>query len=89
MIKGTVDIDQDRCKGCGLCVMFCPQHVLGLAEDQLNARGYHPAQLTAEGCTGCGVCAVVCPDVCLTVYRAPARRVPVKPAAVAALKEGC
>ncbi|MBT8340278.1 MAG: ferredoxin family protein, partial [Desulfatitalea sp.] len=35
-------IDTDRCKGCGLCVMVCPKKVLAIS-DQLNPRGYFPA----------------------------------------------
>jgi len=37
--------------------------------DRLTLKGYHPAELIAEGCTGCGICAVVCPDAALTVFR--------------------
>lgn len=69
MVKGTVVIQQERCKGCGLCVAFCPQHVLTIDNDTLNAKGYHPAALTAEGCSGCSICSWVCPDTCFTVYR--------------------
>lgn len=76
MTGGTVAIDYDRCKGCGLCVAVCPQQVLALDQDRLNARGYHPAALVDPNgaCTGCALCALVCPDVCFTVYRAPVRR---------------
>lgn len=77
MTRGTIFIDQERCKGCGLCPTVCPQSVIAMAEGVLNQRGYHPAALVdPEGaCTGCAVCAVICPDVCITVYReAPARR---------------
>ncbi len=77
MAKGTVFIEQDRCKGCGLCPTVCPQHVLAIDEAKLNAKGYHPAMLVdPEGrCTGCAICAVICPDVCITVYReAPVRQ---------------
>ena len=28
----TVVIDEDRCKGCGLCVTVCPTHSLRMAE---------------------------------------------------------
>jgi 2-oxoglutarate ferredoxin oxidoreductase subunit delta len=76
MAQGTIRIDQERCKGCDLCVTFCPQHVIILNETLLNAKGYHPAQLNDphNECTGCAVCAVVCPDVCITVYREPLKR---------------
>jgi 2-oxoglutarate ferredoxin oxidoreductase subunit delta len=74
MAKGTVVIQQDRCKGCALCVRACPQHVLHLAST-FNARGYHFVELDecTSNCTGCGVCALVCPDVVFTVLRSPTR----------------
>jgi 2-oxoglutarate ferredoxin oxidoreductase subunit delta len=53
------------------CTSACPQDVLVLSSDRLNARGYHPVQLIdPQGrCTGCGLCAVIFPDACFTVYR--------------------
>ena len=74
-LKGTIEVNELYCKGCELCVMACPPKVLALAQDRLTAKGYHPAQLTAEGCTGCAVCALVCPEAAIMVYReaSPAR----------------
>jgi 2-oxoglutarate ferredoxin oxidoreductase subunit delta len=76
MARGTIVINQERCKGCGLCQSVCPQNVLAIADDILNSSGFHPAQLVdPEGeCTGCAVCAVICPDVCITVFREPAHK---------------
>ena len=76
MAKGRVIIDDDRCKGCALCVRACAHDVLSIAEERLNARGYHPVRLAdpPDRCTGCGLCAVICPDVCITVYRQRAVR---------------
>jgi 2-oxoglutarate ferredoxin oxidoreductase subunit delta len=76
MAKGTIAIDQERCKGCTLCTIVCPQDVLAMDKTWLNAKGYYPAALDdPQGhCTGCAVCAVICPDVCITVYREPVRR---------------
>ncbi len=65
-----VVIDEDRCKGCSLCVSACPQKVLVMA-DHFNPRGYRPASLQdpESKCTGCALCARMCPDVSITVYR--------------------
>jgi 2-oxoglutarate ferredoxin oxidoreductase subunit delta len=70
MAKGWVYIEEDRCKGCSLCVDACPQHVLALSTDRFNAKGYRPVQLVdPENCTGCTICAIICPDVVFIVYR--------------------
>lgn len=70
MAKGRVTIDQDRCKGCSLCVSVCPVKILYLDETKTNLRGYHPASvIEADKCIGCTFCATICPDVCFTVER--------------------
>lgn len=75
MARGSVYIDENRCKGCGLCVDACPQHVLNLSTDRFNAKGYRPVELIEpEGCTGCTICAIICPDVVFTVYRETRQR---------------
>ncbi|HHY37793.1 MAG TPA: ferredoxin family protein [Clostridia bacterium] len=70
MPRGTVKIDEERCKGCGLCVAFCPNHALTIDDSRINSSGYHPAALLPDrDCTGCAVCALMCPDVAITVFR--------------------
>ncbi len=59
--RGRVEVAEEECKGCGLCVEACPPHVLKLSE-RLNARGYHPALYLEHGCTGCGICFFACPE---------------------------
>lgn len=69
-IQGAVTIDSARCKGCGLCVVACPTHVLAMQPKEVNDRGYHFAYVAAaEACIGCASCAAVCPDACFEVYR--------------------
>ncbi len=79
MARGTIYIDQARCKGCELCTTVCQQHILSMARDHFNARGYRPVKLVDPSgkCTGCALCALICPDVVLTIYRSDAKRVPV------------
>jgi len=80
MAKGRIEIEENRCKGCELCMSVCPKEIIRMA-DYFNVRGYRPAQLVDPDreCTGCTLCALVCPDVVITVFR----QVPVKPVAMA------
>lgn len=68
MVKVT--INENLCKGCGLCVRACPKGVLALAKDKLNAKGYHPSTVAnPEDCIGCASCARTCPDVVISIVR--------------------
>jgi len=61
-VRGRVLINEERCKGCGLCITFCPSHVLERAM-KFNAKGYHPPEAThPDDCTGCDICGYFCPD---------------------------
>jgi len=67
-----LDLEVDRCKGCGLCVSVCAPHVLELDVGSVNGLGYHPVRLTdAEACTSCALCARICPDAVFSVYARP------------------
>lgn len=62
-------IDRERCKGCGLCIEFCPRKVI-VYSTEFNHRGVHPAKFTEEEkCTGCTFCAIMCPDAAIEVWR--------------------
>jgi 2-oxoglutarate ferredoxin oxidoreductase subunit delta len=68
-MKGKIVIDQELCKGCELCIAFCPQKLIALS-DKLNASGYLPSSFKDQDeCTGCASCATVCPEVAIEVYR--------------------
>jgi 2-oxoglutarate ferredoxin oxidoreductase subunit delta len=60
----------ELCKGCGLCVGACPKKIVHLSENRLNAKGYHPAEVTeTDKCIGCAFCGTMCPDCVITVEK--------------------
>lgn len=70
MAKGKVSFDQERCKGCGLCVAVCPKQILALDRNVINSKGYNPSScINPEECIGCTNCAMMCPDCVITVER--------------------
>lgn len=67
-VKGRVEIEVQRCKGCELCTVECKEQALSLS-DTINIKGYRYAVANNDLCTGCVNCALVCPDAVITVYR--------------------
>jgi NAD-dependent dihydropyrimidine dehydrogenase PreA subunit len=67
--RGQLRIDEEECKGCGLCIEACPPKVISMSE-RLNHYGYRTALYAGAGCTGCGICFMACPEPgAITVYR--------------------
>jgi 2-oxoglutarate ferredoxin oxidoreductase subunit delta len=69
LVRGTVVIDTELCKGCDLCIDACPPGVLVMTTGSaVNTRGYAYPQLLV-GCTGCRACSQICPDFVFQVYK--------------------
>lgn len=65
-----VTVNEDVCKGCGLCINACPKKIMEIDKQRLNKKGYHPAHcIQNEECIGCAFCATMCPDVAITVEK--------------------
>jgi len=64
---GQVFIDEERCKGCGYCVEFCPREVLKMSTE-LSPKGYNLAVVEDESkCLACGFCEVICPEFAIRI----------------------
>jgi 2-oxoglutarate ferredoxin oxidoreductase subunit delta len=59
--RGQVTLFPNWCKGCGLCVGFCPTKVLEQSETG-HVSVAHP-----ERCTACHFCELHCPDFAIFV----------------------
>jgi 2-oxoglutarate ferredoxin oxidoreductase subunit delta len=59
----ALDVKKEWCKGCGICVKFCPKKVLAL--DDLGKIYIEDI----EKCIECGLCELRCPDFCFTLRK--------------------
>ena len=65
-----VTFHEDRCKGCKLCIYFCPKQIIEIDKDKINAKGFYSVRINKEDeCTGCNACAIMCPDCAIEVER--------------------
>ncbi len=61
-----IEVNEDYCKGCNLCIMFCPRKALEESEE-LNKKGVHPPVEVEDRCVNCRLCELICPDFAITV----------------------
>ncbi len=47
--------EKELCKGCGICVAFCPKNVLVLKKGKAEIKNL-------DDCIQCGQCELRCPD---------------------------
>lgn len=60
--QGIVHILEDRCKGCGYCIEYCPKQVLAFSK-KFNKKGYHPPEaVKPDDCVNCHYCENICPE---------------------------
>lgn len=53
--KKSLTVVKEWCKGCGICVAFCPKGVLILKNEKVEIENI-------ELCIQCGQCELRCPD---------------------------
>ncbi len=50
----TLEVDREKCTGCGVCLDVCPHEVLELREKRILIRN-------RDACMECGACSRNCP----------------------------
>ena len=49
----TLQLDEEKCIGCGLCVEVCPHRVLKMADGKASI-------IDKDACMECGACSINC-----------------------------
>lgn len=60
--KGTLRIIPALCKGCRICIEFCPAKVLAFDKKRLVVTA-----VAMEKCIACGLCELRCPDFAIFI----------------------
>jgi len=61
--KKVLVIDPAWCKGCGICVAFCPKDALELIGEKAHLK-------SDDQCVLCGQCEMHCPDYAIYLKEA-------------------
>ena len=56
----TLELDQEKCIGCGICLIVCPHEVLSMNNGHIRVEN-------RDLCMECGACAMNCPVNAVTV----------------------
>ncbi len=56
------EINKSWCKGCGICVAFCPKQVLAIENEKVVVAN-------AEACIKCKLCEYRCPDFAIFINK--------------------
>lgn len=60
ILSKQINLNVDWCKGCGICVEYCPKNVLSLEKNMIQLE-------KADDCIFCGLCELRCPDYAIYI----------------------
>jgi 2-oxoglutarate ferredoxin oxidoreductase subunit delta len=70
MAKGEIIIDDNSCRGCGYCEVFCRQQCITMSKDRFTPLGFILPQVSRpDDCNACGICGRMCPQYAIEVYK--------------------
>ena len=64
--RGRVEVDAEKCVGCGACAEVCPSRLIEVSDVNQEKR---VLDFFLERCTYCARCAEVCPEEAITVTK--------------------
>lgn len=65
----NIEIDPEKCRGCGACLEVCARGVLEYGDGE-NSRGFTPVRAVhPENCVRCSLCAVLCNEKAILIKR--------------------
>ncbi|MCC8110681.1 MAG: 4Fe-4S dicluster domain-containing protein [Ruminococcus sp.] len=65
-----MQVQFERCKGCGLCKTVCPKNIVELQKEKRNEKGYFTAIcIDQDDCISCAMCATICPDCAILIQK--------------------
>ncbi len=56
----TLELNTERCVGCGMCVQVCPHDVFQMADGRAHIQ-------QRDACMECGACSLNCPTSAIQV----------------------
>jgi len=60
-VPAEIKLNEKWCKGCGICIAFCPAKVFTARADG------KPVIADPAACTNCGLCELRCPDFAISL----------------------
>ncbi len=69
--KFRIEINEEWCKGCVICVDVCPTKVLEMKDMLSKWEGQVVYVKNIDACIGCDLCEISCPDFAIDVYEVP------------------
>ena len=69
---GSIQLDVEKCTGCGMCTMFCPTDAVRTCQDEHPRadESFRYFEFSAADCVQCGLCVDVCLQHAVTLSTA-------------------